>query len=169
MDIETELVDLVRGFLTITLDENESTQPTWSVESEQYYRALSLLVIKEDDFLVDKIKTFVELIRKKYRNYLEHARRVEGISMTRLGDAVPCDDMCSICLKALRGWRKVVRLKPEDENPEKCGHFLHLQCALGIEADGDGTLKCPICRTVLNSNDGILPTWVDTENWNPQF
>lgn len=161
-----EKMELVRSILTVILDDDTMAAPTWSSLSLWYYTKLARRILAERLDIIDDIESLAARVRGSYRTFLEHQHHVLAVPLERQGFCVDRDDDCACCLKPLKGPRKIARLRTPDDDPEKCAHVFHLECALHIEPDPSGVIKCPLCRAVIGP---VMRTWLDTENAVPEF
>jgi hypothetical protein len=158
--------DILQFMLSLVLDGT-----CINMNSLEYYRGLAAHVRARDPETLARVEEFVEGVRTTYRSSREHATRAAMVPVTRQEEAgvrEALDNDCAICLQALRGSRKLVRLRPLSGRRGACGHFFHAQCVAGWELR-DLSLApktCPLCREPLGL---VARFWEDQESVLPEF
>lgn len=173
-DLYTPFADIfgtrsvIRGIVTTVLD-NDSWVPTWSTASVLYYDNVAKHIQNSNPELIRALEEVVISIRDTYRSYQEHELHVQRVPLTKQTDGFvdeKLDEECCICLRSLRGLRRVCRLRGDAEQ-NRCGHFIHEECLSDVLPDAAGNVRCPVCRANLGQKPG--GRYIDTENEHPLF
>ena len=142
-----------------------------NMNSLEYYRTVAQHIRRHDPDLLARAENFAGAVRARYRSCREHAAITAMVPVVRdedLGIQEALQSDCAICLRPLRGPRKLARLRPSSDSPLTCGHFFHAHCVAEWEL-GDQSLapkSCPLCREPLGMT---VRLWEDHESLRPRF
>lgn len=150
--------------------------PVLTYASATYYARLADRVAAADPATVEAADAFASRVLAKYRSHREHALVSALVPFERSETArvrAALDRDCAICLKPLRGPRRLVRARAAGDAdadadappPARCGHFFHAECFAEFDAClGAAPRACPLCRASL-----APAFWEDHESDAPRF
>jgi len=165
--MDEELQALVQAITSVILD--DETLPTWSIGSSLYYMKLARYLCENDEETIEDIKRLTTRLRGMYRSFLEHSHLVSLVKYTKESSIASTvdDELCCVCLQECnKTWRRVIRLRSQDGDPQKCRHRLHKACAARLNPNEDGIIHCPLCRESLGP---YICSWADEESNTPRF
>jgi hypothetical protein len=164
-----ESTGLIRNVL-MAIMEDEDSIPTWSSGANAYYDRLAKLVETRDLALATTIQSAATMVRERYRTHLEHELLLHEVPLHKKQDpevTEALEDDCCVCLRPLKSFKKLARLRPRAEGSATCGHFLHAECMQKLKPGATGSVSCPMCRADLGRRPLLM--WFDLERAKPQF